>query len=190
LESIPYHWLKKDKRRETLLLSFIQPATAKQLSNRTEIKFSICNSFMKKLSAFGLSICRNSDSQRGKLYDLTDAGEVVLKQIANERGITVRYWIDWKLFACLAFNQRSDVLLTWRNPNESLRAIEIKERAQKQKPSTKMSANNVRDVLRYLTENALVIKILKPRSTFPRFEITELGWIYRIMLNRIKIKAS
>lgn len=63
---------------------------------------------------------------------------------------------------------------------------EIKRQIRIQKPNTKISANNIRDVVKLLLEKELVQKVYVRKKAHPRYELTELG----IKLRQLLIQAE
>ncbi len=63
-----------------------------------------------------------------------------------------------------------------------MQAAAIKRRAVFHDPQLRMSANNVRDVMRYLVDNGVVRVVRVRRKAHPRYELTELGHAFQQLL--------
>jgi predicted transcriptional regulator len=68
-----------------------------------------------------------------------------------------------------------------------MQASAIKRRAVFQNPQLRMSANNVRDVMRYLLCKGLVRKVTLGRRRHPRYTVTDLGKTFQELLARARV---
>ena len=67
-----------------------------------------------------------------------------------------------------------------------MQAAAIKRRARYLDPTVRMSANNVRDVLRALLSRGVVRVVWLRKKAHPRFELTEKGLQLQEQLRRAK----
>ena len=63
-----------------------------------------------------------------------------------------------------------------------MQASEIKREALRRDPDLRMSSGNARDVLKALLAKEIVRRFFVPRSAYPRWELTDLGWKIRSAL--------
>ena len=80
--------------------------------------------------------------------------------------------VDWALYGWLCFSHRRAVV---RALDEPLNPADIKRKARFQNPDLRMSANNVRDVIKLLRMKGVVVLILDRKRAHPRYELTRLG---------------
>ena len=67
---------------------------------------------------------------------------------------------------------------------EPLQPATIKRRARSLDPNLRMSANNVRDVIRLLLDRGIVRRVEIKKKRHPRYELTELGRVIQELLLR------
>jgi hypothetical protein len=94
--------------------------------------------------------------------------------------------IDWTLFGWVCFSHRAAVLKALTMP---LQPATIKRRARSQVPGLRMSANNVRDVIRLFLEKGIVRPVHLRKRTFPAYEPTATGQALRELLFRAEVPA-
>jgi DNA-binding HxlR family transcriptional regulator len=87
--------------------------------------------------------------------------------------------LSWDLFSSVCFSHRAAVVKAMRGPMQSSR---IKKRALGRDPNLRMSANNVRDVMKYLLSEGIVQKVMIANRPHPRFELTDLGRTFQELL--------
>lgn len=68
-----------------------------------------------------------------------------------------------------------------------VQAAAVKRRAVARDPLLRMSANNVRDVMKHLLAAELVLKVQMKRKRHPRYELTELGRAFRELLIGVRV---
>ncbi len=160
--------------------------TARQLSQHTEITLDTCSLVLKGLAGHGLVTCLNGRARRSRLYWLTQPGKQCQSRLRRERGLGALPYdfpmVDWELYGWVCFTHRAAVLTALREP---MQPAHIKRVARSQNPALKMSANNVRDVIRLFMWRGIVERLprLKRRS-HPRYELTEEGRKLRVLLLR------
>jgi predicted transcriptional regulator len=68
-----------------------------------------------------------------------------------------------------------------------MQAAAIKRKALFQNPQLRMSANNVRDVMKYLLKVGVVRKVNIKRRGHPRYELTDLGEVFKELLLGVRV---
>jgi DNA-binding HxlR family transcriptional regulator len=63
-----------------------------------------------------------------------------------------------------------------------MQAAAVKRRAVFQNPQLRMSANNVRDVMRYLLSTGIARRVEVRKKAHPRYELTDLGRTFQQLL--------
>lgn len=182
-----YEWIKKEESRKKTLTALKMPLTAKQLARKTGIPVETCSYLITKFALKGLVTCLNPEARNSRLYWLTEVGIGCQKRLCQEFGISYRECglqrIDWALYGWLCYSHRSIVI---KMLNKPMQPSEIKRQIRIQKPNTKISANNIRDVVKLLLEKELVQKVYVRKKAHPRYELTELG----IKLRQLLIQAE
>lgn len=87
--------------------------------------------------------------------------------------------IDWELYGSCCFSHRGAVIKTLATP---MQPAEIKRRALLQNSMLRMSANNVRDVIRFFKEKGIVNPVKMRKKAYPRYELTEQGKDFRRLM--------
>ncbi|MFC1780851.1 hypothetical protein ACFLZ8_01125 [Planctomycetota bacterium] len=80
--------------------------------------------------------------------------------------------IDWELYGWVCFSHRAAII---KALTESMQPAKIKHRAKQQNPKIKMSANNVRDIIKLFLEKEIVEPVKVGKRAHLRYELTELG---------------
>ena len=185
-----YQYITQSERRKQILLRIIQPITAKQLSKQTGIRLDACSYLLWELAVYEVVHCLNKQARRSRLYWLTDLGISCHKKLHEQQLLPRLDYelpdVDWNLYGRLCFNHRSSVLRAIRKP---IQPAAIKREARSQNPLIRMSANNVRDVIRFFLEKGIVsTKYIKGKG-HPQYELTELGRQLQLLLLRAEVGA-
>ena len=167
-----------------------QPLTVKQLGTRTSMTVNTCSYILWELTTYGLVGCLNQDARRSRVYWLTELGKKCQEQLCHEQRLPqVTYNfpdVDWHLYGWVCFSHRSAVIKTlW----QSLRPVSIKRLARSQNPHLRMSANNVRDIIRWCLAKGIVTKIYVKGMFHPCYELTSLGKDLQWLLLQAKVRA-
>ncbi len=145
-----------------------------------------CSLVLKELAGNGLVTCLNDRARRSRLYWLTQPGKQCQSRLQQERGLGALRndfpIVDWELYGWVCFTHRAAALTALREP---MQPSQIKRVALSHNPELKMSANNVRDVIRLFLESSIVERLpgSKKRS-HPRYQLTNVGTRLRVMLLR------
>jgi hypothetical protein len=115
--------------------------------------------------------CLNPESNRSRVYWLTAHGTACRRTLFG-REETPLPALDWRLYGWACFSHRSAIIKALDQP---LQPAAIKRRARHQNPALRMSANNVRDVIRLFLQHGIVTKTEPPGAAHPRYELTATG---------------
>jgi len=178
-----YYWLKLGERRQNLLAVIHQPMTATQLARNLEMNRDCCSDVLWELSVYQLVECLNPNARRSRLYWLTELGKECQGRLrASLRKESLKYDFpsaDWDLYGWCCFSHRSAIIKALEEP---LQPAAVKRKARFQNPDIRMSANNVRDIIRLLLEKRIVIKVPPKGKVRPKYELTEDGKDLQVLL--------
>ena len=131
---------------------------------------------MVKFSTQGLLTCLNPEARSNRLYWLTELGAKCKKQLHQDLEIPYKEFdlpdVDWQLYGWVCFNHRSAVIRTLSTP---MQPSEIKRFLRIHHPGTKISANNIRDIIRLLFARKIVRQVKVKGKAHARYELTDLG---------------
>jgi len=182
-DSEAHHWLKQGERRQRILSALNQPMTARQLSSRTGMGLDSCSRAIWELRAYSLVQCLNRPARRSRLYWLTPRGKACQRKLFQARSLRCPDHefprVDWDLYGWVCYTHRSAVIKVLTAP---LQPAEIKRRARSQNSELKMSANNVRDIIRVFLEKGIVRPVKTKSEIHNRYELTEIGKELRVLL--------
>ena len=163
-----------------------QPITATQLSRRLGVLANRCSKAIAQLRSQNLVKCLNPNATRSRLFCLTKKGIHCRQEMDTENRVSYDIpEINWEIYATLCFSHRSHVMKTL---SIAMQPSEIKRRATFRTPGLKMSANNVRDVIRYLKFNGIVFPVKQAKRAHPRYELTETGLQMRQLLLQAEVQ--
>ena len=183
-----YEWIRKEESRKKILTVLKMPLTAKQLAKKTGIPADTCSYIVAKLTAKGVLACLNLSAKNSRIYWLTDSGISCRKQLYQDLNIPYEEYkdinsVNWDLFGWVCFSHRSIVIRTLTSP---MQPSEIKRQIRVQRPKTKISANNIRDIIRLFKTKGIVRSVKIRKKAHPRYELTESG----IKLRQLLIQAE
>ena len=178
-----YEWINEKESRRKILMTMKQPLTGKQIGKRTGIPMDTCSYVVAKLVDKGLLICINQEARSSRLYWFTDLGAKCCRMLHQDLGLLYEEYdlsgIDWSLYGWICFSHRSIVVKTLVVP---MQPSEIKRAIRKRNVNAKISANNIRDIMRLLLNKGIVQQIFYRKKAHPRYELTELGKQFREIL--------
>jgi hypothetical protein len=181
-----YQWITEEENCKKILLAINQPATAKQLSQRTGIPVDTSSYLLAKLKIKGLLICLNPDAIKSRVYWLTEFGIRCRKQLHQDLDLLYKEYdlpdINWLLYGWLNFNHRSAVIKTLITP---MQPAEIKKVLRSRRPNIKISANNVRDIIKLFLARDIVSTVKIRKKAHLRYELTDSGTKLRQLLLRV-----
>lgn len=173
--------------RKTVLRSLRQPTTATQLARKLGLSLDRCSNALLGLQSRQLVRCLNPDATRNRLFWLTTTGKRRQEQDSSEgHAEHDAPDIDWELYATVCFSHRSEVIRSLSLP---MQPATLRRRAAFRTPGLRMSANNVRDVIRYLKEHGIVRPVRLKKKAHPGYELTDLGQTMRRLLLQAEGRA-
>lgn len=176
-------WLSEKDAYRKVLGSFSQPLTARQISKKTGIPAYTCSYVIARFVDFGVLVCLNSGAQSSRLYGLTESGHRYLRKLhSNQNRVYTKPIlpdIDWSLYGFVCFGHRSAVLKALAHP---MQPSEIKRLFRLQGSSIRISANNIRDIIRLFTAKEIVRPVKIRKKAHLRYELTDLGTKLRRLL--------
>ncbi len=165
-----------------------QPFTATQWSVQSGIVVQDCMAIFAKARQHGLLRCLNPQAQRSRLFWLTCSGLKHQKHLRAARGLPPSERdlpeIDWQLYAGMCFAHRSAVI---KAMDEPMQPSQIRRRAVSSNARLRMSANNVRDVIRFLRNKGIVQPIKVRKKAHFRYELTEQGQHFKRLLLQVGV---
>ena len=183
-----YQYIQQSQRRKLVLAALTQPMTANQLARRTNLSRAVCSQVQVELVIHDLVTCLNPLARRSRLYWLTDLGKQVQSRNCSDRipSSTQQFVssVDWALYGQMCFTHRAAVV---RALNEPLQPAAIKRRARARQPQLRISANNVRDIIRLLAAWGVVHPVHVRRKAHPRYELTDTGKAIKQLLDRAEV---
>ena len=184
-----YQWAQRGEKRKSVLLSLKQPMTALQLSKKTEFNQEQCSTILGQLTLCGLVKCLNPTATRSRLYWLTPIGILCQKKLGKDktRPDMEEYFpdIDWELYGWVCYNHRAAII---RILTEPMQPSDMKRKLRNSKSDMKISANNIRDVIKLFLQKGIVQNTFVRKKAHPRYELTELGTKVRGLLSRAEMQ--
>ena len=178
-----YYWLIQSERRKEIIRDFDQPLTATQIARRVRVSLDRVLHLLWALTLYGVLYCLNQNTRHNRLYWITRLGKARQRRLRQmlELKPLAHFFPDvpWDLYSSICYNHRSAVLRALHGP---MQAAAVKRRAVFQNPQIRMSANNVRDVMRYLLGTGIVRRVTVRKKAHPRYELTELGKVFQNLL--------
>ena len=179
-----YEWIRKEESRKKILTVLKMPLTAKQLAKKTGIPADTCSYIVAKLTTKGVLNCLNPKARNSRVYWTTNSGRSCRKQLCQDLNIPYEEYedinsVNWDLFGWVCFSHRSIIIRILTCP---MQPSEIKRQIRIQKPKTKISANNIRDVIRLFKAKGIVQPVTFRKKAHPRYELTESGTKLRQLL--------
>ena len=180
-----YKWIKNEENRKKILLSLRQPLTAKQISRKARISVDTCSYIFGKLAAKDIVACLNPSARNSRLYWVTELGQKCQEQLHQELSLPEKAYdipsVNWELYGWVCFNHRAAII---RILTEPLQPSEMKRRLRYLNSDIRISANNIRDVIRLFLRKGLVQKVVVRKKAHPRYKLTELGTKFQGLLSR------
>ncbi len=169
--------------RQRICLAVTQPMTATQLSGRLDRSLARCSKALLGLKSHKIMKCLNPTARRSRVFWLTTRGKKLLRDLNIKLSSSYDFpKMDWKLYAKACFSQRSQVIQILEFP---MRPSEIRRKAKRLFPGCRMSANNVRDVIRYLTAHGITCPVKLRKTKYPAYKLTKIGLKIRELLLRV-----
>jgi predicted transcriptional regulator len=179
-------WVAKQENRGRILMSMKQPMTAKQISRKTGIHLDTCSNVLGRFVSKGLSICLNPEARNSRLYWLTDLGRRCRRRLRQKLNLPeqaeksyVFPSVNWSLYGWVCFNHRAAVIRTMTGP---MQPSEVKRILRVHGPRMKISANNIRDIVKLFISRGIVRPVKIRKKAHPRYELTDVGNQFRQLL--------
>ena len=180
-----YQWITEGGDRKKILIAVSQPMTAKQLSRKTGIPVDTCSYLISKFTFKGVLICLNPSAIKSRLYWITKFGIRCRKQLHQVLDLPYKGYtlpdIDWHLYGWVNFNHRAGIIKILIIP---MQPSEIKRTLRIHSSSIKISANNIRDIIKLFLARSIVRPVIIKKKAHPRYELTDLGTKLRQLLIR------
>jgi DNA-binding HxlR family transcriptional regulator len=87
--------------------------------------------------------------------------------------------VDWQLYGWACYSHWSAII---KAPDQAMQPAAIKRRARQQDPALRISANNVREVIKLLVQKGIVTKTELRGAAHPRYTLTATGRTLRRLL--------
>ncbi len=175
--------VQRSQLRRRIVERMMQPVTARQLAQRFDIPLGKMSHALRMLEQHGLAMCMNSCSVRSRVYWLTGIGQKIQLHLRRDQGLPEFDHdfpiVDWDLYGWVCHSHRSAVIKALDHP---LQPSEIKRRALQQDPNLRMSANNVRDIIRLYLAKGIVQPVLLRKKKHPLYDLTSVGRSLRQLL--------
>ena len=163
-----------------------QPLTAKQVSKKTRINLDTCSYILGRFVSKGLNVCLNPDARNSRLYWLTDLGRTCRQRLRQELNLPEQAGkaydlpsVNWELYGWVCFNHRAAVIRTMTGP---MQPSEVKKFLRIHTPKMKISANNIRDIVKLFLSRGIVRPVKIRKKAHLRYELTDVGDQFRQLL--------
>jgi hypothetical protein len=178
-----HQWLERSEKRKLILMNLAQPMTALQLSQKTGFALDQCSMFLGQLALAKLVKCLNHVAKRSRLYWLTPIGILCQKKFLKEKNLPSLVKdlpdIDWELYGWICYSHRAAII---RALTEPMQPSAIKRKIRQKNLKVKISANNVRDVIRLFRDKGIVRSVRVRKEEHLRFELTDVGKQFQQLL--------
>lgn len=185
-----YDWLIQSDRRKDAIVGFNQPLTATHIARRTGQNLDATLQVLWALSLYGVVCCLNRDTHHNRIYWLTKLGLKCQERLRKQLGLKQLTHsipdVPWNLYSSVCYSHRATIIKTMHG---LMQPAEIKRKALAQNRSLRMSANNVRDVMRYLLRQGIVEKVKVRKKAHPRYELADMGMTFRELLHGAMARA-
>jgi predicted transcriptional regulator len=178
-----YQWLNEKDDHRKVLQVFNQPLISRQISKKTGIPTNTCSYVIAQFVDKGLLVCLNSDARNSRLYWLTEKGRQCRKKLFLALNQTYKEpelpEIDWQLYGWVCFSHRSAIIKALTHP---MQPSEIKRLFRLQGTHIRISANNIRDIVRLFLGKRIVRPVKVKKRAHLLYELTDLGIKLRLLL--------
>lgn len=180
-----YQYVRRSVRRQHLMRLLSQPMTPAHLAQQAGLTTKAACKVVAELREHGLIECLTPNIQRGRLYARTTLGEsvwsLIKKRSASEPPANKLPAEDHLAYASVCYRHRSVVVRGLGMPRQ---ASQIKHWIRSNLPGAKISANNVRDVLRKLIRIGIVYRTNSDHEYYPVYALTKRGQRFRDLLDQ------
>ncbi len=183
-------WIERNEKRKQLFLHFTQPMTAKQMAQKTGMSLGECSLILGQLVLCRLVKCLNPSAVRSRIYWLTPTGIFCQRKISNQKNLPKSLKklpdIDWELYGWICYSHRSAVIKALTEP---MQPAKIKRKITQSNRRAKISANNVRDIIRLFVKKGIVEPVQYRKEAHPRYELTQIGKALQSFLIQSQVNA-
>ena len=152
------------------------PLTANQISHKLYIDPASSSRILSDFSDRGLMVCLNPSARNSRLYQLTSLGKDCQRQLYLELNLPLKEFdvpaVDWDLYGWVCFSHRSAIMKILTEP---MQPSEMKRQIRRRDSKVKISANNIRDIIKLFEQKGIVEKITVKKRAHPLYELTETG---------------
>ena len=160
-----------------------QPMTAKQIGRRAGIPMDTCSYVIGKFATKGMVTCLNPEARNSRLYWITELGRQYRRQLHQDLNLPEKAYdvpsVNWDLYGWVCYSHRAAIIRSITSP---MQPSEVKRVLRVHRPNIRISANNIRDVIKLLLEKGLVQKVFVRKKAHPRYELTDSGNQFRQLL--------
>lgn len=182
-----YYWIEQSDKRKLILNSLNQPLTATHVARRTGIGRDTCLHHLWALTIRRILRCLNKDTRFNRLYGLTNLGKACQRRLRGLQSSEPNSYhepdILWDLYSSVCYRHRAAVIESLREP---MQAATVKRKARLGDSTLRMSANNARDVMRYLLKKQIARRVAVRKKKHPRYELTSLGREFQQLLLNVR----
>jgi hypothetical protein len=167
-------WLRQGDERLRVFGALSQPLTADQLAMRLSKARTVTSEVLRQLRIYRLVACLNQAARQNRVYGLTEEGvaQLALLQGVPNASVPPTALEDWALYGDLCFRHRRTVLLTLRG---RMRPPQVKRIALANNPRLRMSIDNTREVLWWMTARNVVRAVRPHGMRYALYELTDMG---------------
>ncbi|RKY10326.1 MAG: hypothetical protein DRP56_01335 [Planctomycetota bacterium] len=180
-------WLSEQENRKIVLEAFNQPLISRQISKKTGLPQETCSYLIAKFVDVGLLVCLNPKARNCRLYWPTEKGRRCFRKLYRDPNRLYNepelLEIDWPLYGWVCFGHRSAIIKALTHP---MQPSAIKRLFRIQGTHLRISANNIRDIVRLFLSRGIVCPVKIRKKAHLRYELTDLG----IKLRQLLIQAD
>ena len=178
-----YTAVARSRLSRLLFGCFMQPMTVGQLAQKARMLPARCTEVLRRLKQQGLVECLNPKARSSRVYWLTKNGLDFQRNFFRSRNVELPVHdfaeVDWAIYGALTTTHRGVIVKTLTEP---MQPSQIKRKAYRNDNRITMSANNVRDCIRFMLASEVVRKVRVKKRAHPLYELTESGFKYQSLL--------
>jgi DNA-binding transcriptional ArsR family regulator len=159
------HAIRHPTKTEAALTTLQRPRTIRQLSRTLDMSLDASMRLLARLRRRGVVHCLNPQARRSRVYVRAGA------QLPRD--------VDWVLYGWVSYSQRRAVLEALDVPRYP---AAIKRRARYLHPGIRLSANNVRDIIRLFRERGIVTPLDVSGRAHPSYALTPHGAVLQRLI--------
>ena len=184
-------WVRRGSTNQAVLRDLPQPMTVTQIARRICRSRSVASSAARRLASQGLIRCLNPEAGMNRVYWLTKTGVERQLELRRELGLPQLKHdlpsVCWRTYGAVCTSHRAATIGALDEPRCP---ADIKRRARYLNSAIRMSANNVRDVIRALASRRVVVPVPDRKRSHPRYELTPLGQTLHALLLKAEVNPE